>query len=145
MAALDYAHARRCACGNIRRTTRALTQLYDGYLLKCGLRVTQFSLLLNISLQAGLTVGELADRLIMDQTTVSRNLETLKRFGYVELTREGRDGRKRVLAITAAGAAKLAEAMPLWEEAQGRIESGLGADRLRELLKLLAMVSELSK
>lgn len=145
MEALDYAQARRCACGNVRRATRALTQLYDGYLLRCGLRVTQFSLLVNISLQAGLTVGELAERLLMDQTTVTRNLETLKRFGYVELAREGRDGRKRVLSLTAVGAAKLAEAMPLWAAAQERIEDGLGRERLREFLRLLAEVSELSK
>lgn len=141
----DFARARRCVCGNIRRTARSLTQFYDSYLRNCGLRVSQFSLLLNISLGGQSTVGGLAELLLMDQTTVSRNLEWLKRAGFVEQAREVRDGRRRLLSLTPAGQAKLAEAMPLWEAAQARVEAGVGKEKLRELLKLLTEINTLTR
>jgi DNA-binding MarR family transcriptional regulator len=140
-----FFRARRCACGNIRRTTRSLTQFYDRHLLSCGLRVSQFSLLLNISLSGQTTVGALAELLSMDQTTVSRNLEALKRAGYVDLARESHDARKRLLSLTPAGQAKLAEALPLWEAAQAHIEAGVGKERLRDFLKLLTEINSLTR
>jgi len=137
--------ARRCACGNIRRTSRALTQFYDQHLQPSGMRVTQFSLLLNIALNDGITVGELAQLLLMDQTTVTRNLETLKKAGCIEITKQDRDARKKFLFINQKGTEDLAAAMPLWEEAQSHIESEMGSERYRELLKILSQINSLTR
>ncbi|MDR3589100.1 MAG: MarR family winged helix-turn-helix transcriptional regulator [Negativicutes bacterium] len=139
------AGARRCACGNVRRTTRALTQFYDQQLKSSGLRVTQFSLLLNISLHEGITVGELARLLLMDQTTVTRDLTALKKAGYIEATRQDRDTRKKNLILSPAGSEVLAAAMPLWEKAQACVEDGLGRERYRELLRMLSEVAALTR
>jgi DNA-binding MarR family transcriptional regulator len=139
------ARARRCACGNVRMTGRALTQFYDQQLKLSGLRVTQFSLLLNISLHEGISVSELAKLLLMDQTTVTRNLEALNQSGYIAITKQDRDARKKSLAISPKGTAALTAAMPLWENAQNRIETGLGPERYRELLKILSKVSSLTR
>jgi MarR family transcriptional regulator, organic hydroperoxide resistance regulator len=140
-----FAKARRCACGNVRRTNRALTQFYDQHLKPSGLRATQFSLLLNISLHHGIMAGELGEILIMDQTTVTRNLEALRKLGYIDMARETSDARKKHITVTSKGAAVMNGAMPLWEGAQAVIEAGLGNDRFREFLKTLAQISELSK
>ena len=78
-----FSKGRRCACGNVRLASRAITQFYDRCLRPSGLRSTQFSLLLNIFLHDNISVGELADLLVMDQTTVSRNLEGLKEKQYI--------------------------------------------------------------
>lgn len=139
------AGARRCVCGNIRRATRALTQFYDSHLKPSGLRVTQFSLLLNISLSSGTTVGELAELLLMDQTTVTRDVAALKKAGYIQIEKNDSDARKKSLSITREGDEALARAMPLWEAAQGHIETGMGRERLRELLKTLAEISSLTR
>lgn len=145
MESKGFTEARRCACGNVRRATRALTQFYDHYLQPSGLRVTQLSLLLNIAWKEKTTAGELADILIMDQTTVTRNLASLKKHGYISIGRETTDARKKIVAITPEGRAALAAAMPLWEKAQACIVGGLGQGRYREFLKTLAEISALSR
>lgn len=140
-----FAKARRCACGNIRRATRALTHFYDSQLRPSGLTAAQFSLLVNISLRESVTVGQLADLLLMDQTTVTRTTDHLRRAGYIIAARQHGDARKKHLTLTAAGRAALTAAMPLWEEAQARIEAGVGEERYRDLLKTLAHISALTK
>jgi DNA-binding MarR family transcriptional regulator len=134
---------RRCACGNLRRTTRAITQFYDQLLQPSGLRSTQFSLLLNISLHGNISVGELGAILLMDQTTVTRNIEVLRKQGYINITKEDDDARKKSITITENGAKKHVEAKPLWEKAQSRIEQGLGSERYRDFLEMLKDVAQL--
>lgn len=143
MSSSNLSGMRRCACGNLRRTTRAITQFYDQLLQPCGLRSTQISLLLNISLHGSTSVGELGAILLMDQTTVTRNIEILRKLGYIHITKEDNDARKKSISITQSGASKLKEAMPLWEQAQSRIEQGLGSERYRDLLKMLTDVARL--
>ena len=134
---------RRCACGNLRRTTRSITQFYDQFLQKSGLRSPQFSLLLNISLNQNVSIGELGTILLMDQTTVTRNIEMLKKSGYVTIIKDPADARRKTIAITESGADKLTEAMPLWEQAQSQIEKGLGAERYRDFMKTLKDITQL--
>ena len=137
--------SRRCACGNMRRATRAITQYYDSCLKPSGLRATQLSLMLGISLNESPTIGELAELMVMDQTTVTRNVESLQKTGFIEVVSEESDARKKRLTVTTKGLEKLSEAMPLWELAQTRMENGLGNERLRELLKILSEVTALAK
>jgi len=134
---------RRCACGNLRRTTRSITQFYDQFLQKSGLRSPQFSLLLNISLNQNVSIGELGTILLMDQTTVTRNIEMLKKSGYVTIIKDPADARRKTISITESGADKLTEAMPLWEQAQSQIEKGLGAERYRDFMKTLKDITQL--
>ncbi|MBP2640227.1 MAG: transcriptional regulator [Firmicutes bacterium] len=143
MSCSDLSGARRCACGNLRRTTRSITQFYDQFLLKSGLRSPQFSLLLNISLNENISVGELGSILLMDQTTVTRNIEMLKKNGYVTIIKDPADARRKTISITESGADKLAESMPLWEQAQSQIEKGLGTERYRDFLKTLKDITQL--
>jgi DNA-binding MarR family transcriptional regulator len=140
-----FSKARRCACGNIRRATRSLTQFYDGCLKPSGIRATQFSMLLNIALNEGITISELADLLAMDQTTVTRNLSALKRDRFIEFYSGDKDARKKRLRLTAVGEAKLAEAMPLWDVAQKRIENALGPDRFHEMLQIFSHLVTVTK
>lgn len=141
----DFSTARRCACGNVRRTTRALTQFYDDYMKPSGLRSNQFSILLNVHLNAGITVGGLAELLLMDQTTVTRNMAVLLKAGYIKMEKAGGDARKREFYISPAGLEKLKEAMPLWEMAQAHIVEKLGGDRFRDFLKTLSEISFITK
>jgi MarR family transcriptional regulator, organic hydroperoxide resistance regulator len=143
MSSSDLSGVRRCACGNLRRTTRTITQFYDQFLQKSGLRSPQFSLLLNISLNENASVGELGAILLMDQTTVTRNIEMLRKSGYVMITKDAADSRRKIISITESGANKLSEAMPLWEQAQSQIEKGLGAEGYRDFLKTLKNITQL--
>jgi DNA-binding MarR family transcriptional regulator len=140
----DLKAVRLCAAGNLRRTTRALTQLYDDALQPSGLRVTQFSLLVNIGRSEQATIGQLAELLIIDRTTLTRNLRVLEKAGLLE-TVDGGDQRTHTVRLTAKGERALAKALPLWEQAQARIVSGVGEQKFRALLKDLAALAELAR
>ena len=145
MERLAFARGNRCACGNIRRAARSVTQYYDSYLKASGIRSTQLSVLLSISLNDGITVNEMADLLVMDQTTVTRNVAILEQRGYIISSAAVDDGRKRHLAVTDKGVEKLEEVMPLWDAAQSRLESNLGPERFRDMLKLVNQLIILTK
>ena len=124
---------KRCACFNLRRVTRAVTQLYDDFLRPTGLRVTQFSVLVALRNMERATVNQLADKLVVDRTTLTRNLRPLQQAGLVR-TRPGVDRRVREISLTPAGEEKLHQALPRWREAQNEMRRSLGRDRLDRLL-----------
>lgn len=133
-----------CACRNLRMTTRVLTQFYDDALRSAGLKATQFSLLNEIAArQQGTSVNELADLTRMDQTTVTRNLELLHRKGYIHISTDVEDNRRRCVTISDEGRGKIAAAQPLWAQAQRQVEQTLGPQRYRDLLETLALLQEL--
>lgn len=101
-------------------------------------------MLRKISLHEKISVGELGDLMLMDQSTVTRNLNILKKLGYATVTPTSLDARKKSISITHSGKTKLAEAIPLWEEAQAKIEQELGLG-FEEFLKTLHVINELVK
>ncbi|MDF2884406.1 MAG: transcriptional regulator MarR family [Clostridiaceae bacterium] len=132
-----------CACRNLRRTSRVVTQYFDKAFQPVGLRATQFSLLADISYRDSSTVGELADALLMDQTTVTRNVEILRKNGLIDVRIGDDDSRKRCIKITESGTAKLIEAIPSWEKAQQHIEKEIGKERYEEFLDTLSKIQSI--
>ena len=135
--------AETCACLNARKAARAVTQLYDEVLQPSGLRATQFTLLVAIALAGEAPVTRLADALVMDRTTLTRNLALLERQGLVGIA-PGTDQRTRMVTLTNQGRDALAKALPLWEQAQKRVVSGLGRNRWKTLLADLSDVVSLA-
>lgn len=132
-----------CACRNLRMTTRVITQYYDKALYASGLKSTQFSLLTNIlSRENGISVNELADYAMMDQTTVTRNVEILRKNGYVDVKTEIKDSRKKRITVSEAGKNKLALAMPLWREAQMKLQQSIGQEEYKVFLATLSHLRE---
>jgi DNA-binding MarR family transcriptional regulator len=91
----------------MRRAMRRVSQIYDGAL------------------------GEVAASLVLDRSALAHNIKPLEREGLVELVADEQDKRNRLVALTEAGWAKLAQSMPLWEEAQRRFERAFGEERVR--------------
>ena len=131
--------ARRCACATIRRTDRVLTQFYDEILAPSGLYITQFTTLATLAEAAPITINQLAELLVMDRTTLTRNLELLTKQHLVRIE-EGQDRRMRLVFLTQEGEQALRRAWPLWQEAQARIERALGRERFEGLLTDLSAV-----
>ncbi len=136
---LITSEVRRCACATIRRTDRVLTQFYDEILAPSGLYVTQFTTLATLAEAAPVTINRLAKILVMDRTTLTRNLELLTKQHLVRIE-EGQDRRMRLVFLTQEGEQALRRAWPLWQEAQARIESALGRERFEGLLTDLSAV-----
>jgi DNA-binding MarR family transcriptional regulator len=132
-----------CACSNVRRTARAVTQLYDHALAPSGLRATQFNLLVALTRTGPVPFTRLAGILGMDRTTLTRNIAPLERDGLLAM-RPGPDRRVKLLVLTERGRRTLGEAIPLWEGAQRRIVQGLGADRWEALRRDMQRVAHLA-
>ncbi len=127
-----------CYCNGARQAARAMTQVYDAALAPSGLGVNQFSLLSALAIQGPVALGQLAEAIVMDRTTLTRNLRPLEKAGFVESV-AGNDRRTRELRISDEGRARLAEAMPYWEEAHADMERrlGLGPETAQGTLRVL--------
>lgn len=135
-----------CACLQLRKAARRVTQIYDRHLESHGLTITQFGLLAHLSVHDGIGVGALAEMLVMDPTTLSRTIRPLQRRGWVSLNPCAADKRARTLHVTRLGLAKLTDAHPGWLEAQALIGAALGQPGYetlnRTVERLLAVPSE---
>jgi DNA-binding MarR family transcriptional regulator len=112
-----------CHCLNARRLARALTNRYDEALKPAGLKMTQFSALAHVRAVGEIGLNELAEAMDLDQTTLSRNAEVLRRDGLLAIAKSG---RRRLIALTPAGEALLDRAYPLWESAQNDATAAMG-------------------
>ncbi|WP_336489507.1 MarR family winged helix-turn-helix transcriptional regulator [Methylobacterium nigriterrae] len=110
-----------CLCTALRRAARSVTASYDEALRPAGLRVTQFALLRTLQRVGPVPVTRLAAETALDRSTMGRNLDPLERRGLVRLAVGERDQRERVAAITEAGAAAVAAAVPRWSAVQARL------------------------
>ena len=131
-----------CACGRLRRASRALTQLYDDAMAPAELRVTQFSLLSTLARSGPMRISELAAAQLLDRTALSRNLDPLVERGLVHIA-PGRDARTREIELTRPGRAALRGAMPCWERAQKQVAKRLGTSKLEALIAMLSEVEAL--
>lgn len=128
-----------CNCLALRQASRHITAFYDQVLAGTGLRVTQFSILYKLARCGGVTINELSEVMVMDRTTLARNLKPLEREGLVHVI-AGEDRRERVVDLTENGLKKIKELLPLWRKAQRQFETSFGPDRAKELRGTLRAV-----
>jgi DNA-binding MarR family transcriptional regulator len=130
-----------CNCLALRQATRHVTQFYDQCLTPAGVRATQYSILARLSRKGPLTINALAAELVMDRTTLGRNIRPLQRDGLVSIGPGETDRRKKELRLTLAGSARFAAAQKAWTKAQSDFERTFGARRARALRVLLEDVA----
>ena len=126
-----------CVCANLRKVARVVTQLYDNQLQPTGLKVTQYSMLANIDRHKDISISQLGEIMLLDQTTVTRNLNLLKKSGYVRITKSNHDSRAKKISLTDIGYAKLEEAKPIWYQIQEKVVHDIGTDKYKDLLETL--------
>jgi DNA-binding MarR family transcriptional regulator len=120
-----------CTCFHLRRATRRVTQIYDRELAAVDLSLNQYSILRRTR-NGPRVLGELADELGMDRTTLSRNLKPLLDSGLLSESR-GQDARQRLIVLSESGDARLKAAVPYWQRAQQLIDTAFGADAVAQL------------
>jgi DNA-binding MarR family transcriptional regulator len=130
----------QCNCLAIRQAARYLTQFYDRFLASSGLRTTQFSILAMLRGFGPLSINALAKELVMDRTTLGRNMLPLEREGLIEIVPGSSDRRTKELRLTQVGVQRLRAASPGWDQAQSRFEEAFGRKRSSELRGLLREV-----
>ncbi len=129
-----------CNCLALRQAARHVTQIYDQFLAPSGLRATQYSILARLQRKGPMTINALAAELVMDRTTLGRNILPLERDGLIAVGPGRSDRRSRELRLTEAGTVRLRAALRAWQEAQAQFEAEFGAKRAKELRMLLEQV-----
>lgn len=129
-----------CVCLNLRKASRAITQMYDQALKPSGLRSTQLPVLVTLVSTSQTTVNRLADDLMMDRTSLSRLLQPLVAQSLIKMA-PGKDRRTRELSITPLGRECVAAAIPMWERVQNGVLERLGQGRWRDLSENLSVAA----
>lgn len=119
---------RDCLCRQVRQTARIVTQWYDACLQPTGLRMTQFRVLIAIARAKVVPLTLLADALVLDRTTLARNLKPLESLGLV-VVEPGVDKRVREVRLTDRAYQLMEQALPLWREAQEQVKARLGQSK----------------
>lgn len=139
--ALDDATAdlivRTCLCQRIQRAGRIIGRRFDEAFRSLGINNWQFSVLLAVRQLRSPTIGEVAEALGMDRTTLTKNLKPLARRGLLRVSADEHDARARRITLTDAGEDILANAKEGWHQAQRAVTAGLPPDQLAQLTSSL--------
>jgi DNA-binding MarR family transcriptional regulator len=122
-----------CAGSNSRLAARRITLFLDREMAGCGLSAAQIGLMAQIAAADDDTLGALARRAGLEQSTLSRNLRTLEGEGLIEIATVETDLRRRAVWLTEAGARRLEAAIPVWRKAQAKLARRLAPDLARRL------------
>jgi DNA-binding MarR family transcriptional regulator len=124
---------RACAGINIRLAARRITRFLEAQMDTTGLSVAQFGLMIHIAAAGDDTIGTLAERTGLDQSTLSRNLRGLERAGLVEIATVERDLRRRAVWLTEKGTRRLEAAIPVWRRAHAALCEIIDPCEVREI------------
>ena len=113
---------------------RIVNNIYDQALEPVGLRASQLALMWAIVATEPVDMTSLGEVTYTDQTTHSRTVQTLRRMRLVTV-KPGTDRRVKLLALSAAGKARFAAAMPYWENAQREAARTIPLDLVQALGK----------
>jgi DNA-binding MarR family transcriptional regulator len=140
MSAVTPPRPEECNCFAVRSAARHVTQFYDQFLVPSGLRTTQFSILARLKRLGPQTINALAGEMVMDRSTLGRNILPLERDGLIRVEATASDRRAKELHLTKAGEKRLQAARKGWAAAQARFETTFGPQRAAELRRMLGVL-----
>lgn len=124
-----------CPATLVRKAARFITGVFDEALRPLEIQTSQANLLVAVATfgEAGAGMGALADALLMERTTLTRNVRPLEKAGLVRVARSPDDARARLVLLTPAGERLIARIPPLWEQAQRQLRQSIGAQKMKSL------------
>jgi len=131
-----------CNCSNMRRAARAITKIYDKALEPSGLKSTQFAALMHIKSNGPLNISALSKIMVLDRTTLVRNIKPLVEAGFIENTTTP-DPRERQVNITENGRQVINLALPYWREVQKKMAHKVGKEDLTSLERIVTVLEGL--
>jgi DNA-binding MarR family transcriptional regulator len=127
-----------CVGYRVRSLSRVVSAIYDEALGPLKLKISQFTILVILDRSGALSAADLCKLLMMDKSTASRNLQRMRRRGWISVVRDDGSGQK--LSLAREGAQILRNAYPLWRTAQKEATRRLRADGLRALDRVLVRI-----
>ena len=121
-----------CYCTNLRRSSNAISEIYDTALKSTGLTIAQYYLPISLWRLGSANITHWAEHVGLDRSTMVRNIKPLQNRGLIEAA----PGKGKTFALSAEGRTTLNSAVPLWQEAQKQIETALGKDDIEALFRI---------
>lgn len=147
---------KECCCFRMRRVSRAITNFFDMEMAASGIRSTQFTFLVSLKIfelrkaddskiKLRFSLTEISKYLVMDRTTLTRNISNLKKSGFVYFVPVDGDKRVKRYLLTEKGESTLELALPLWKKAQEKFLGMVDKNKYNDLLRELKFLGSLSK
>jgi DNA-binding MarR family transcriptional regulator len=124
-----------CPGAQSRLLARRITQFLDRELAATGMSSAQLALMAQIAAAEDDTLGALAERSGLEQSTLSRNLRILEKAGLIEIAAVESDLRRRAAWLTEAGARRLEAAIPVWRKAQAMLAGAISPTLMMRLAR----------
>ena len=124
--------ASECLAVRIRLLNRTVSNIYDDALRPLGVKVSQLNVLMVVAKLGPVSPGDVARRLNMEKSTVSRNVDRMRTRGWLKVS-DGDSGRKQILELGSAGRKLIEKSVPLWKKAQAQTEAVLGQQGARSI------------
>ena len=140
----DLLDLRHCMSNNLQKTARAVSRVYAEEMRPAGLTRAQFPILGVLNALGPLAMRDIAQRLYMERTTLTRHLKPLEDAGFVNRPPSETDARVRLISITAAGRRKLLQAERYWQKAQNKMLDRYGAEAWNQLEDALRTLRRLA-
>ncbi len=118
--------------------------MFDQILAPTGLRSTQLVILITSELLGPSSIARLARELVMDRSTLTRNLKPLMNIGLLCFT-QGDGGKHKSVELTIDGKAALNRSAPYWEQAQSHLVSRFGTESWNRITADLTAIVEASR
>ncbi len=138
-----YKQLSECSCNMMRKSARKITQFYENNLREAGIKPTQFSILATLANTGPIQLTQLADRLVLERTSLTRNLNVLERNTWIDIQPGEEDSRQRVVSLTRNGYKQLDCAIPYWQKAQKAIAKDMGQETITGLRTTLDEMTEI--
>lgn len=126
-----------CLCTNIRKLSRIVTRLYDAELKQTPLNINQLGIMLTISGLEEPYIGDLAEKLVMEKSTLSRNLGVLEEMGFIIIKINTMKKSQKIVSVTQSGMNAITQSYPPWDNIQRKISSSFGNERFLQAIQLL--------
>jgi len=134
--------ANACLATRVRQLSRIVTRVYDDAMRPLGITASQYTLLAQLAARDAITAVEIGHELDIEKSTLSRNLKRLLALGHINMDPPaGRRGRG--LHLTPKGQGVLKAAFPIWQDAQKRAFTVMGAESRNILDSLLHQAEKL--
>jgi DNA-binding MarR family transcriptional regulator len=138
-----YQQLTECSCNMMRKSARKITQFYENSLREAGIKPTQFAILASLANTGPIQLTQLADRLLLERTSLTRNLNILERNTWIDIQPGEEDSRQRVVSLSKSGYKQLDYAIPYWQKAQKAIAKDMGQDTITGLKRTLDEMTEI--
>lgn len=124
--------ASECLAVRIRLLNRTVTSIFDEALRPLGVKVSQLNVLMVVAKRGPMSPGDVARRLNMEKSTLSRNVDRMRTHGWLKVS-EGDSGNKQILELGSPGRKLIEKSLPFWKKAQAQTEALLGQRGARSI------------